>query len=130
MFWLFVRIRKLCGSLYYVPRLAREYPTIAGGFPVDVTDHATEPKVFNSFSFVLLFYSTALECIKELIVRCKYDTLMQLIEKEDCWKLFEEEKTFPDGVVLMARYVNTSGRFSRRLCSLIFSCKTQVKRLT
>lgn len=46
---------------------------------------------------------TALECIKELIVRCKYDTLMQLIEEEDCWKLFEEEKTFPDGVVLIAR---------------------------
>ena len=62
---------------------------------------------------MLLFYSTALECIKELIVRCKYDTLMQLIEKEDCWKLFEEEKTFPDGVVLIARYVNTSGHFFR-----------------
>ena len=77
---------------------------------------------------MLLFYSTALECIKELIVRCKYDTLMQLIEKEDCWKLFEEEKTFPDGVVLIARYVNTSGHFLRRLCSLIFSRQTRVKR--
>ena len=63
------------------------------------------------FLFVLLFYSTALECIKELIVRCKYDTLMQFIEKEDCWKLFEEEKTFPDGVVLIARYRH----FSRTL---------------
>jgi len=60
---------------------------------------------------VLLFYSTAVECIKELIVRCKYDTLMQLIEKEDGWKLFEDEKTFPDGVVVIARYVNTSGHF-------------------
>ena len=58
---------------------------------------------------MLLFYSTAVECIKELIVRCKYDTLMQLIEKEDGWKLFDDEKTFPDGVVVIARYVNTSG---------------------
>lgn len=66
---------------------------------------------------MLLFYSTAVECIKELIVRCKYDTLMQLIEKEDGWKLFEDEKTFPDGVVVIARYVNTSGQFSGRLCS-------------
>lgn len=46
---------------------------------------------------------TALECFKELIVRCKYETLMQLIGKEDGWALFEDEKTFPDGVVVVAR---------------------------
>jgi len=46
---------------------------------------------------------TALESIKELIVRCKYDTLMQLIEKEGGWALFEDEKTYPDGVVVIAR---------------------------
>lgn len=46
---------------------------------------------------------TALECIQELIVRCKYDTLRQLIEKEDGWALFEDDKTFPDGVVVIAR---------------------------
>ena len=63
---------------------------------------------------MLLFHSTALECIKELIVRCKYDTLMQLIEKEDGWKLFEDEKTFPDGVVVIARYVNISGHFFKQ----------------
>ena len=55
--------------------------------------------------FVLLFNSTALECFKELITRCKYDTLMQLIEKEDGWTPFEDEKTFPDGVCVIARYV-------------------------
>jgi len=46
-----------------------------------------------------------------------------LIEKEDGWKLFEDEKTFPDGVVVIARYVNNSGHFSRRLCSLVFNCQ-------
>ena len=53
---------------------------------------------------IFVFNSTALECFKELIVRCKYETLMQLIGKEDGWALFEDEKTFPDGVVVVARY--------------------------
>ena len=68
-------------------------------------------KVIDLFSFLLLLYSTAVECIKELIIRCKYDTLMQLIEKEDGWTLFEDEKTFPDGVVLIARYAVSDYRF-------------------
>ena len=29
---------------------------------------------------------------------------MQLIGKEDGWALFEDDKTFPDGVVVVARY--------------------------
>ncbi|XP_067055526.1 maestro heat-like repeat-containing protein family member 1 [Acropora muricata] len=45
----------------------------------------------------------ALECFKELMVRSKYDTLIHLIEKEDGWAMFEDEKTFPDGVVIVAR---------------------------
>ena len=79
---------------------------------------------------MLLFYSTAVECIKELIVRCKYDTLMQLIEKEDGWKLFEDEKTFPDGVVIIARCVNTLGHLTQRLCPLIFSSQIPMSPVT
>ncbi|RMX49356.1 hypothetical protein pdam_00014787 [Pocillopora damicornis] len=45
----------------------------------------------------------ALECMKELISRCKYDTLMQLIDDEHGWALFRDEKTFPDGVCAVAR---------------------------
>ncbi|KAK2550462.1 Maestro heat-like repeat-containing protein family member 1 [Acropora cervicornis] len=45
----------------------------------------------------------ALECFKELMVRSKYDTLIHLIEKEHGWAMFEDEKTFPDGVVIVAR---------------------------
>lgn len=84
---------------------------IVGGFFVDVIDYVIELKVINLFFFVFLFYSMVLECIKELIVRCKYDILMQLIEKEDCWKFFEDEKIFFDGVVLMVWYVNILGCF-------------------
>lgn len=79
---------------------------------------------------MLLFYSTAVECIKELIVRCKYDTLMELIEKEDGWKLFEDEKTFPDGVVIIARFVNTSRHLTRRLYPLIFNCQISMSPVT
>ena len=46
-----------------------------------------------------------MECFKELIVGCEYNTLMELIGKEGGWALFEDEKTFPDGVVVIARYV-------------------------
>lgn len=38
------------------------------------------------------------------MVRSKYETLIQLIGKEDGWAMFEDEKTFPDGVVIVARY--------------------------
>ena len=76
-----------------------------------------------------------MESIKELIVRCKYDTLMQLIEKEGGWALFEDEKTYPDGVVVIARYVIMSsaspeagtihqkicGSFIWEVCEIIFS---------
>ena len=31
--------------------------------------------------------------------------MMELIGKEGGWALFEDEKTFPDGVVVIARYV-------------------------
>ena len=57
------------------------------------------------FCFVLFFNRIALECMKELISRCKYDTLMQLIDDEHGWALFRDEKTFPDGVCAVARYV-------------------------
>lgn len=46
---------------------------------------------------------TALECIKELLERSKYDKLMQLVDQENGWTLFEDDKTFPDGVVVIAR---------------------------
>lgn len=47
--------------------------------------------------------ATALECIKELITKCNYDTLMQSIDDEDGWTLFGDKKTFPDGVCAIAR---------------------------
>ena len=30
---------------------------------------------------------------------------MQLVDQENGWTLFEDDKTFPDGVVVIARYV-------------------------
>ena len=30
---------------------------------------------------------------------------MQLVDQENGWALFEDDKTFPDGVVVIARYV-------------------------
>lgn len=56
-----------------------------------------------------MYYSTALECIKELLERSKYDKLMQLVDQENGWTLFEDDKTFPDGVVVIARYVLYGG---------------------
>lgn len=34
---------------------------------------------------------------------------MQLIDQENGWTLFEDDKTFPDGVVVIARYVLFGG---------------------
>lgn len=55
---------------------------------------------------------------------------MELIEKEDGWKLFEDEKTFPDGVVIIARFVNTSRHLTRRLYPLIFNGQISMSPVT
>ena len=34
---------------------------------------------------------------------------MQLVDQENGWALFEDDKTFPDGVVVIARYVLYGG---------------------
>ena len=34
---------------------------------------------------------------------------MQLVDQENGWTLFEDDKTFPDGVVVIARYVLYGG---------------------
>ena len=34
---------------------------------------------------------------------------MQLVDQENGWTLFEDDKTFPDGVVVIARYVRYGG---------------------
>ena len=51
------------------------------------------------------------------MARSKYDTLIHLIEKEDGWAMFEDEKTFPDGVVIVARY-DSFFRFTYHRCNL------------
>ena len=42
--------------------------------------------------------------MRELLVRCQYDKLKDCIESEEGWKKFEDEKTYPDGITVVARY--------------------------
>ncbi|XP_048576780.1 maestro heat-like repeat-containing protein family member 1 isoform X2 [Nematostella vectensis] len=47
--------------------------------------------------------SCALDCIMSLLDRCQYTKLSDFIAKEDLWKHFRKEETFPEGITLLAR---------------------------
>ena len=60
--------------------------------------------LYSSIIFLLTLCSSAVECMKELLIRCQYDKLRTCIEAENGWKQFEDEKTYPDGITTIARY--------------------------
>ena len=62
-------------------------------------------RFLNQLNQILLshLYSSAVDCMKELLVRCQYDKLRMCIEADGGWKQFEDEKTYPDGITVVAR---------------------------
>ena len=53
--------------------------------------------------YIYFFYRVAVESFKAFLHRSKSEDIIEVLDKEECWEMFEDEEKYPESVTTLCR---------------------------